>query len=39
MNGGKTYITSGARADFVVTAVRTGGPGHEGISLLVVDTD
>jgi acyl-CoA dehydrogenase len=40
VNGGKTYITSGARADFVVTAVRTGpGPGHEGISLLVVDTD
>ena len=25
------------RADFVTTAVRTGGPGHAGISLLVVD--
>jgi acyl-CoA dehydrogenase len=39
VNGNKTFITSGARADFVVTAVRTGRPGHEGISLLVVDTD
>jgi acyl-CoA dehydrogenase len=38
VSGGKTYITSGARADFVVTAARTGGPGHEGISLIVVDT-
>jgi acyl-CoA dehydrogenase len=39
VNGGKTYITSGGRADFVVTAARTGGPGHEGISLVVVDTN
>ncbi|WAX55632.1 acyl-CoA dehydrogenase family protein [Jatrophihabitans cynanchi] len=32
VNGTKTYITSGARADFVVTVVRTGGgpPGSEG---------
>ncbi|MEU4340136.1 acyl-CoA dehydrogenase family protein [Nocardia sp. NPDC023852] len=37
VNGAKTYITSGVRADFVVTAVRTGGPGSAGISLLVVD--
>jgi acyl-CoA dehydrogenase len=37
VNGGKTLITSGVRADFVTTAVRTGGPGHGGISLLVVD--
>ena len=27
----------GIRADFVTTAVRTGGPGHAGISLLVVE--
>ncbi len=38
VNGSKTYITSGVRADFVVTAVRTGGPGASGVSLLVVDT-
>lgn len=37
VNGTKTFITSGARADFVTTAVRTGGPGYEGISLLVID--
>src|SRR6185369_14580216 len=37
VNGAKTYITSGVRADFVTTAVRTGGPGHRGVSLLVVE--
>ena len=37
VNGAKTFITSGVRADFVTTAVRTGGPGFGGISLLVID--
>ncbi|MCF6378645.1 acyl-CoA dehydrogenase family protein [Nocardioides KLBMP 9356] len=37
VNGVKTFITSGVRADFVTAAVRTGGPGHAGISLLVVE--
>jgi acyl-CoA dehydrogenase len=37
VNGTKTFITGGVRADFVTTAVRTGGPGHGGISLLVVE--
>ena len=37
VNGAKTFITSGIRADFVTTAVRTGGPGHAGVSLLVVE--
>lgn len=37
VNGAKTFITSGVRADFVTTAVRTGGPGHAGLSMLVVD--
>ncbi len=37
VNGAKTYITSGVRADYVVTAVRTGGPGAAGLSLLVVE--
>jgi acyl-CoA dehydrogenase len=37
VNGAKTFITSGVRADFVTTAVRTGGPGSSGISLLVVE--
>jgi acyl-CoA dehydrogenase len=39
VTGAKTFITSGIRADYVTTAVRTGGPGHRGISLLVVETD
>ena len=37
VNGAKTYITSAVRADFVVTAVRTGGPGAAGVSLLLVE--
>ncbi|WP_204080629.1 acyl-CoA dehydrogenase family protein [Mycobacterium riyadhense] len=37
INGAKTYITSGVRADYVVTAVRTGGPGAAGVSLIVVE--
>jgi acyl-CoA dehydrogenase len=37
VNGAKTYITSGVRADFVTTAVRTGEPGYGGVSLLVVE--
>jgi acyl-CoA dehydrogenase len=37
VSGAKTFITSGCRADFVTTAVRTGGEGHGGISLLVVE--
>jgi acyl-CoA dehydrogenase len=39
VNGAKTFITSGVRADFVTTAVRTGEPGYGGISLLVVEKD
>ena len=37
VDGAKTFITSGCRADVVVTAVRTGGPGHGGISLLAIE--
>lgn len=37
IEGAKTFITSGVRADFVTTAVRTGGPGFGGVSLVVVD--
>ncbi len=39
VNGAKTFITSGVRADFITTAVRTGGDGYGGISLLVIDKD
>ena len=37
VTGAKTFITSGSRADFVTTAVRTGGAGHGGISMLVIE--
>jgi acyl-CoA dehydrogenase len=37
VRGSKTFITSGCRADFVVAAVRTGGEGHGGVSLLVIE--
>ncbi len=37
VDGAKTFITSGCRADFVTTAVRTGGEGHGGVSLLVIE--
>jgi acyl-CoA dehydrogenase len=37
VNGSKTFITSGCRADIVTTAVRTGGEGHAGISILVIE--
>lgn len=39
VNGSKTFITSGMRADYLTLAVRTGGPGMGGISLLLVETD
>ncbi len=39
VNGSKTFITGGTRADFFTTAVRTGGPGAGGISLLVIERD
>ncbi|HWV97584.1 MAG TPA: acyl-CoA dehydrogenase family protein, partial [Xanthobacteraceae bacterium] len=39
VNGEKTFITSGMRADYITTAVRTGGPGPSGVSLLVVPGD
>lgn len=39
VTGAKTYITSATRADFVVAAVRTGGPGAAGISMVIIDTD
>jgi acyl-CoA dehydrogenase len=39
VNGEKTFITSGMRADYITTAVRTGGPGPGGVSLLVIEGD
>ena len=37
VNGAKTFITSGTRADYYTVAVRTGEPGFMGVSLLLVE--
>jgi acyl-CoA dehydrogenase len=38
VNGAKTFITNGVRADFVVTAVKTTEEGgHHGISFLLIE--
>ena len=37
VTGSKLYITSATRADFLTTAVRTGGEGAGGLSMLVID--
>ncbi|SFP30793.1 acyl-CoA dehydrogenase [Pseudomonas borbori] len=37
VTGSKTFITSGIRADYYTVAVRTGGDGFAGISLLLVE--
>jgi len=39
IDGEKAFITSGVRADWLTVAVRTGGPGANGISLLAVPGD
>ena len=40
VNGAKTFITNGVRADFLVTAVKTTEEGgHHGISFLVLERD
>jgi acyl-CoA dehydrogenase len=39
VNGEKTFITSGMRADYLTVAVRTGGDGAGGVSLLLVEGD
>jgi len=39
INGAKTYITNGTRADFITLAARTGEDGYGGISLMMFPTD
>jgi acyl-CoA dehydrogenase len=39
VRGEKTFVTSGMRADFYTVAVRTGGPGMGGLSLLLIERD
>ncbi len=39
VNGEKTYITTGMRADYLTVAVRTGGAGAGGLSFLLIEAD
>ena len=39
VNGSKMFITSGMRADFYTVAVRTGGEGAGGVSLLLIERE
>ncbi len=39
VNGSKMFITSGMRADWLTCAVRTGGEGAGGVSLLLIEMD
>ncbi|MEL7449890.1 MAG: acyl-CoA dehydrogenase family protein [Pseudomonadota bacterium] len=39
VNGSKTYITGGMRANWLTTAVRTGGGGSGGVSVLLIPAD
>lgn len=38
ISGQKLWITNGTRCDFIVLAVRTGGEGHKGVSLVLFPT-
>jgi len=39
VNGSKMFITSGMRADYYTVAVRTGGEGAGGVSLLLIERE
>jgi len=39
VNGNKTFITSGCRADQITCGVRTGEQGAHGISLLIIESN
>lgn len=39
VNGSKTFITSGMRANYITTLVRTGEEGRAGLSTLLIETN
>ncbi|HBI19539.1 MULTISPECIES: acyl-CoA dehydrogenase family protein [unclassified Brevundimonas] len=39
VNGAKALISGAMKADFLLTAVRTGGPGIGGLSMLLIEAD
>lgn len=39
VNGVKQWVTNGMTANYCTAVVRTGGPGKDGISVLVIPLD
>ncbi|MFK7905454.1 MAG: acyl-CoA dehydrogenase family protein [Chitinophagales bacterium] len=39
INGSKTFISNGVLSNYIIAAVRTGGPGAKGISMVIIDRD
>lgn len=39
VNGEKKWITNGVMSDYFTTAVRTGGPGMNGVSVLLIERE
>ncbi|MGB0929787.1 MAG: acyl-CoA dehydrogenase family protein [Chitinophagales bacterium] len=39
INGSKTFITNGVLSDYIIAAVRTGGKGANGISMMIIERD
>lgn len=39
VSGSKTFISNGVFSDYIIAAVRTGGDGASGVSLLIIDRE
>lgn len=39
INGSKTFISNGVLSDYIIAAVRTGGEGAKGVSMVIIDRD
>ena len=39
INGSKTFISNGVLSDYIIAAVRTGGAGAKGMSMVIIDRD
>lgn len=37
INGSKTFISNGVLSDYIIAAVRTGGEGSSGVSMVIID--
>lgn len=39
INGSKTFISNGVLSDYIIAAVRTGGKGANGVSMMIIERD